>query len=375
MNIMERVALTAEQEELRSSVRRLLGRWCPETEVRRLMETDTGFERDVHVRLAQEIGAVGLAVPERFGGAGASWREVAVVAEETGRALYGGPYLSSAVLSAGALLATEDEQACRDYLPALVKGEILASLAFVEPDRRWDAASTGTRAVWREGGYSLAGSKLYVIDGHTADLLLVTARIDDTTALFAVDRAAKGITTALQPTLDRTRKLAEIQFEDAPARLVGAPAHGVEAVSAAVRAGCAALVAEQVGGAQRLLEIGVDYANTREQFGRPIGSFQSIKHMCADMLAQVESARSLAHHASWAIAVDHPDAAAVVHAAKSLCSQTFLSVAATTIQIHGGIGFTWDHPAHLYYRRAKSDEVLFGTPAEHRTLLASLLGI
>lgn len=375
MNLLHQVALTPEQEDLRTSVRRFFATRAAEPHLREVMESERGFDPDVHHRLARDLGAHGLAVPERFGGAGAGWREVAVVAEEAGRCLYSGPYLSSAVLAVAALLASGDEPMCRDHLPGLSGGSTVGALAFAEDDGRWDAGGTGTRAVRAGDGWALTGAKRFVVDGHVADLLLVTAATDEGVGLFAVTGDASGLTREVQPALDPTRRLAAVRLESAPARPVAEPGDGARVLAEAVQVGSVVLAAEQLGGAQRLLELSTAYANTREQFGRPIGAFQGVKHLCADILLGVESARSLAHHASWALAEGRADAPLLAAAAKSLCSEVFLSAAATTIQVHGGIGFTWEHPAHLYYRRAKSDELMFGTPGEHRAQLADRLAL
>jgi alkylation response protein AidB-like acyl-CoA dehydrogenase len=375
MNLLEQVALTSEQEQLRTSVRRFFAARSAEPQLREAMETERGFDPEVHRRLAEELGAHGLAVPERFGGAGAGWREVAVVAEEAGRCLYSGPYLSSAVLAVAALLASGDEPMSRDHLPGLGDGSTVGALAFAEDDGRWDAEGTATRAVRAGEGWALTGAKRFVVDGHVADLLLVTAATDEGVGVFAVAGDAAGLTREVQPTLDPTRRLAAVRLESAPARSVGALGDGARVLAEAVQVGSVVLAAEQLGAAQRLLELSTGYANTRRQFGRPIGAFQGVKHLCADILLGVESARSLAHHASWSLAEGRADAPLLASAAKSLCSEVFLSAAATTIQVHGGIGFTWEHPAHLYYRRAKSDELMFGTPGEHRARLAARLGL
>ncbi|MCW2667688.1 MAG: acyl-CoA dehydrogenase protein [Frankiales bacterium] len=368
MSLQEQVSRTPEQEQLRSSVRRFFADHVDEPAVRRLADSDSGVDADLHARLAGALGVHGLAVPEEHGGSGAGWVEVALVAEEAGRCLYGGPYLSTAVLSVAALLASDDRRA----LPGVADGTTVAALAFVEQDRSWDAGGTTMRAVPSGDGWALTGQKRFVVDGHVADLLLVTAGTDDGVALFAVEGQAPGVTREQHATLDRTRRLAAVRLDGAPGVLIG---DGLRAVDAAVTAGCVALAAEQLGGAQRLLELSTGFALDREQFGRPIGGFQAIKHLLADVLIGVESARSLAHHAAWALTAGRPEAASLAHTAQSYCSELFLSAARTTIQVHGGTGFTWEHPAHLYYRRAKSDELLLGTPAEHRAALADLLGV
>ncbi|MQA98331.1 MAG: acyl-CoA dehydrogenase [Streptosporangiales bacterium] len=372
----ERVALTPEQEELRESVRGLLTDRFPEAELRARLDTADGYDPALWKRLTSELGATALAVPEAYGGAGFGWREVAVVAEEAGRALYGGPLLSSS-LAIAALLARGDEAACARHLPGLAAGEP-GTLAVAGEDGSWDPRATTVTAELAGGGtgtgregWRLTGVRTYVTDGHVAGLVLVPARGPDGVGLFAV--SGEAVTREPLRPLDPTRRLARIELRDTPASLVGPPDAGSAAIRAALRVGIVLLAAEQLGGAQRLLEMSTSYALERTQFGRPIGQFQAVAHRCADMLLRVEAARSVAHFASWAAASGSPDLPRLAHVAKDVCSRAYTEVAAATIQLHGGIGVTWEHPAHLYYRRAKSSELLFGSAAEHRARLADLL--
>ncbi|MFE7117625.1 acyl-CoA dehydrogenase family protein [Streptomyces sp. NPDC057654] len=366
-----------DQEELRRTVRRFLTEKSPETEVRRLMESAEGFDPAVWRQMAGQLDLQGLVIPERYGGAGHSYAELVVVLEEMGRALLCAPYFSTVALAANLLLATDDETAKREFLPAIAAGRAIATVALAEHSGRWDAdgvameaAATGT-----DGGWSLSGEKFYVPDGHVADLVLVVARTAAGVSLFAVDREAGGFTATLVPTMDQTRKLARLRFDRTPARLVGADGRGWPAVSEMLDLAAIALAAEQAGGAQRVLDMSVEYAKLRVQFGRPIGSFQAIKHKCADMLIEVESARSAAHYAGWAAAERTDEVPALASLAKSYCSEAYFHAAAENIQIHGGIGYTWEHPAHLYFKRAKSSELMFGDGAYHRELLAQRIGI
>jgi len=371
------LAFSDEQEELRRSVRRFLADKSPETEVRRLMETDTGYDPDVWAQMAEQMGLQSLAIPEEYGGAGFSFVELVVVLEEMGRALLCAPFFSG-VLAAAAVLASGDDQLKKEVLPGIASGELLATLALTEDSGRWDEA--GVACVARpgdEGGWALDGHKTFVLDGLQAGVILVVARTagSDGVSLFAVDGDASGLARAGMPTMDQTRKQARLAFSATPARLIGAEGKAWPIVSRALDRGAVALAAEQVGGAQRVLEMSVDYAKARVQFGRPIGSFQAIKHKCADMLLAVESAKSAAYYAAFAAAEDNAELPVMASLAKAFCSEAYFQAASDNIQIHGGIGFTWDHPAHLYFKRAKSSELILGDPAYHRELLAQRIGI
>jgi alkylation response protein AidB-like acyl-CoA dehydrogenase len=367
------MTFTAEQDELRKSVRRFLEQKSPSAEVRRLMETDEGYDPAVWQQMAEQLGLQGMAVPEEYGGSGFGFVELVVVLEEMGRALLCAPYFSSVVLAVTALLESGDDAAQKDLLPGIADGSTIATLAWVETPTRWDAQTVTTRATRTADGYTLDGTKTLVVDGHVASLLLVVAQADGGPSLFAVDAGAPGLTRRRLESLDMTRKLALVELSGTPARLVAAEADAAGIVERTMRLAAVALAAEQVGAAQKCLEMSVDYAKLRVQFGRPIGSFQAIKHKCADMLLEVESARSAAYYAAWAAADASPELAVVAPLAKAYCSEAFATTAAETIQIHGGIGFTWEHDAHLYYRRAKSSEQFLGSPAEHRDELARRL--
>ena len=368
-------ALSEEQEELRRSVRAFLEQKSPETEVRRLMETEDGYDPAVWSQMATQLGLQGLAVPEDLGGSGYTFRELAIVLEEMGRALLPAPFLSTAVLATGALLRANDDTAKKELLPRVASGESIATLAVTEDAGGWDEDAIACAATRNGDGYTLSGVKSFVLDGVVADVVLVAARTDAGIGLFAVAGDAPGLTRTPLFTMDQTRKLARIELAHTPARLLGAEGEGWTAIEHALRLGAIALAAEQVGGAQRCLEISVEYAKNRIQFGRPIGSFQAVKHKCADMLLHVELAKSAASYAAWCAATDDPDLPVAAAMAKSYCSEAFFDVAAETIQVHGGIGFTWEHPAHLYFKRAKSSELYLGDPRHHRRLLTKHLGI
>ncbi|MFI6522895.1 acyl-CoA dehydrogenase family protein [Spirillospora sp. NPDC050679] len=392
---------TEEQEELRAALRRFFAERSAGAEVRRLMASRDGYDPKVWELMAGQLGLQGMAVPEEYGGAGFGVRELGVVFEEMGRALVCSPYLAT-VMAAAALVASDDEAAKGDLLPGIAGGDVIATLAWGE-DGRWDLDAVSTRAVRDGDGWLLDGAKSFVLDGHTADLLLVAARLDGQTtihpdgqatahptrqatahstrqaaahpdgqvALFAVDGTAPGLSREPLPTLDQTRKLARLGLARVPARLVG----GQAALERGMDVGVVALAAEQVGGAQRVLDMTVEYVKVRKQFGRAIGGFQAIKHRCADMFVQVESARSAVLQAALVADESPGELPAAAALAKSYCSDAYFHVAGEGIQLHGGIGFTWEHDAHLYFKRAKSSQELFGAPGEHRRRLAALVGL
>ncbi|HLY83100.1 MAG TPA: acyl-CoA dehydrogenase family protein [Acidimicrobiales bacterium] len=368
-------AFSEEQEELRKSVRRFLEDKSPESEVRRLMETSEGFDPAVWSQMAQQLGLQGLTIPEEYGGSGFSYVELVVVLEEMGRALLCAPYFSTVALAGNLLMASGDDQAKKDLLPGIASGGTIATVAFTEDSGRWDEAGITLQATRSGDGWVLNGHKMFVIDGHTANLLLVAARTGEDVSLFAVDGAAAGLTRTALSTMDQTRKQARLEFASTPARLVGSEGQGWAVLGKTLDLAAVALAAEQVGGAQKVLEMSVEYAKVRVQFGRPIGSFQAIKHKCADMLLEVESAKSAAYYAGWAAAEDNDELPVVASLAKAYCSDAYFHATAENIQIHGGIGFTWEHPAHLYFKRAKSSELMLGDPTYHRELLAQRIGI
>lgn len=364
-----------EQEELRRSIRRFLEEKSPMTEVRRLMETSEGYDPAVWNQMANQLGLQGIAIPEEYGGSGFSYVELLIIFEELGRALACVPYFSTVGMATPVLLSSDDEDAKKEYLPRIASGEAIATLALTEDSGRWDEAGVTLSASKDGQDYKLNGHKCFVIDGNTADIFLVVGRTDKGISLFGVEKNAPGMTITQLATMDMTRKQARIEFDSTPARLIGAEGQAWSVVSKALDLAAVALAAEQVGGAQVCLDSSVEYAKTRIQFGRPIGSFQAIKHKCADMLLQVESARSAAYYAAWSAAEDSDELPIVASLAKAYCSEAYFFCAAENIQIHGGIGFTWEHDAHLYFKRAKSSELMLGDPAYHRELLAQRLGI
>jgi alkylation response protein AidB-like acyl-CoA dehydrogenase len=365
---------TDEKNELRSTARKFFEKYSSEAAVRATMETAEGYDRAVWLAMAAELGLQGLAIPEEFGGAGFRMSDLQIVLDEMGRALVCGPFLASAVLASRALMASGDTGACQDYLPGIADGTLIATLAFTDRRGRWSADSAEVTAELGADGYTITGSRHFVLDGCVADVILTVAHSGDGVSLFAVT-PGDGLDATSLSTLDMTRRQANLVFDHTPARLVGVAGQAKHAVDAALSAGLAALAAEQVGGARRAMEMSVEYAKIREQFGRPIGSFQAIKHKCADMLLEVESATSAAYAAGAAIDENSSETALLASLAKSYCSEAFFHVAAETIQVHGGIGFTWEHPAHLYFRRAKASEMLFGDPVHHRDRILKELGL
>jgi alkylation response protein AidB-like acyl-CoA dehydrogenase len=368
-------AYSEEQEELRRTVRAFLDQKSPETEVRRLMETDDGLDPAVWSQMAEQLGLQGLHIPEEFGGSGFSYVELCIVLEEMGRRLLVAPFFSSVVLAANTLLESGDDAAKKELLPGIASGETFATLALTEDNGRWDEGGITLRATQSGGGWTLTGAKSFVIDGALADLILVASRTDAGVSIFAVQGDAPGLTRTRLATMDLTRKQAKLELADTPARLIGTDGGGWAVLETVLDLVNVALVNESVGGAQEVLETAVQYAKDRVQFGRPIGSFQAIKHKCADMLLEVESSKSAAYYAASAAAERTDELPTTACLAKSYVGEAYFHAAAENIQIHGGIGFTWEHSAHLYFKRAKSSELLFGDPAYHREMLAQRLGL
>ncbi len=369
------LGVSEEHEELRASVRRFLADRAPMARVRELMETEDGLDKAVWDQAGQQLGLQGLAIPEAYGGAGFTFAEQAIVLEELGSALYTGPYLASAVLAANALLASDDEGARQDLLPSIASGEVIATLAFTEDDGSWDPASIRTTAVKDGTGWRLDGHKSFVLDGAAAGLILVVASTDAGLSLFAVEAGATGLTRAALPALDQTRKLGRLEFAGVTGRLIGSPGDAAAVLDRTLDIAAIALAAEQLGGASRALDMAVEYAKIRHQFGRPIGSFQAIKHRAADLLLEVESLRSAVSYAAAAVAESPEEIPVLASLLKAYASETYFHVTAENIQIHGGIGFTWEHDAHLYFKRAKSSELFLGDGAYHRERLATRIGL
>jgi alkylation response protein AidB-like acyl-CoA dehydrogenase len=375
-------AATDEQLELSSVVRQFLEDKAPLAQARRLMETADGLDSAVWDQMASQLGLQGLHIPEAYGGMGFSFAELGLVLEEMGRALLCAPYFSCVVLAASAVLAAGTPEQRQELLPPIAAGQLRATLAVAEGGDVWDPASITAQARPDRGACRLHGTKTLVIDGHTAQTVIVAARAPGSAGaagvgLFAVDGAAGGLTRTPLPALDQTRKLARLDFDGTPALRLGDTDTdtGWPALLRTLRQAAVCLAAEQVGGAQRCLEMAVGYAKTRTQFGRPIGGFQVIKHRCADLLLAVETARSAALYAIEAAAADSAELPMAASLALAHCSEVFSRAASENIQIHGGIGFTWEHDAHLFLKRAKSSEYLLGSVSRHREAVAELMGL
>ena len=367
---------TDEQEMLRDTVRAFVEDKAPLTAVREWMETESGTAPGIWSAMA-EMGLAAMHIPEEYGGAGFSYRELGIVMEELGRGLTPSPMFATVVLGANLVMLSGSEAQKQELLPAVAAGETTLAVAVVEKGGSWDPA-TMTTSVRREGDdLVLAGAKSYVVDGHTADMLIVAATDDAGDLQFVIVPArSTGCATARIESMDMTRKLADVELKDV--RVPASAALGAAAPDTLARLADLSAVAlgyEAVGGAEVVMEVAVEYAKHRFQFGRAIGSFQAVKHACADMLVAVESARSTAHAAGWAVDNDQAELAILAPLAYTVCTGAFFDVAASSIQVHGGIGFTWEHDVHLYFKRAKSSQLLLGTASQWRGVLADRIGV
>jgi alkylation response protein AidB-like acyl-CoA dehydrogenase len=360
-------------EELRGTLRRFLAARAPMAQVRRVIETGQGYDASAWATMSDQLGLAGLPFPEELGGAGASWQELAVVLEELGRALLPSPYLATVVLAGTAISASGDLVARKELLPGIAAGQTTAAVAILEDDGHWDADRIRLWAVRTRDGYRLDGHKTFVLDGHTADLVIVAARTERGVSLFAVDGDSPGLRRTALRTLDQTRPQARLEFAGVPGRLIG-PEGGAEPVLAKTfDLALVAVAAEALGGAERCLEMSLAYAKERIAFGRPIGAFQAIKHKLADLYLELEFARSAVEQAALAAARDSHDLPLLASLAAAHCAQTYALIATENIHIHGGIGFTWEHDAHLFFKRATSTQSLFGDATFHRERIAAQL--
>ncbi len=368
-----------EQEMLRQSARQFLQSECAMTYVRKMMDDDTGYSEDQWKKMAG-LGWTGLILPEQHGGAGLNMVDLIVVLEEMGRVVMPGPYFATVILGGLAVdLGGSDAQKPK-YLPGIAAGTLKATLAQVEESGRWDAEGITMPAKKAGAGYTLSGTKLFVHDAHNADLLIVPARTrgkgTNGITMFLVDAKQPGVKIALLKTMDQTRKLCEVTFDKVKVgkdAILGEADKGWPLLDRLIDRAKVAMCAEMCGGAQRVLEMSVEYAKVREQFGKPIGSFQAIQHKCANMMVQTESAKSATYYAAWAVANNVPEAHLAACMAKAYCSDAYRFVSGEGIQIHGGIGFTWEHDMHLYFKRAKGSEVTFGDATWNRELVAQLV--
>jgi alkylation response protein AidB-like acyl-CoA dehydrogenase len=374
-----------EQEQIRSSARDFLAKECPMTVVRQLMEEERGDSPQLWRKMA-ELGWMGLVLPEEHGGAGLTWVDLVVILEEMGRVVMPGPFFATVCLGAAAILEGGSVAQRTALLPAIAGGTLRMTLALLEPSARWDAAGVRCEARPDGEGYRLTGTKLFVNDALVADKIVCATRLAGAAAgegpegvtLCIVDAGTPGLTVTPLKTMDQTRKLAEVVLDGVrvgPEAIVGAPGEAWPIIERVMDRGKVALAAEMCGGAQRVLDLSVEYAKVREQFGKPIGSFQAIQHKCANMLVDVESAKSATYYAAWAVANDVPEAPLAAAMAKAYCSDAYRRTAGEGIQIHGGIGFTWEHDMHLYFKRAKSSEVTFGDATWNREIVARLINL
>jgi alkylation response protein AidB-like acyl-CoA dehydrogenase len=367
-------AFTEEQEELRSFIRSFMEDKSAEATVRELMDTDKGYDSAVWSQMAEQLGLQSMIIPEEYGGQGFGYVELGIALEEMGRCLLCAPFFSTVVLAGNAIIHSGNEDAKTALLPGIADGSTIATLALAEANGRWDAEGITVEATGTGDGTTITGEKMFVTDGGTANLFVVAARAENGIHLYTVDGDAAGLSRENLSTMDQTRKQARITFEGTPASHL-CDTNDFAYISKILDLAVVALANEQVGGAQFVMDMAVQYAKDRVQFGRPIGSFQAIKHKCADMLLEVESAKSAAYYAAWCASEMNEELPSVASLAKAYCSEAYFHCAAENIQIHGGIGFTWEHPAHLYFKRAKSSELIFGDPAYHRELLAQRIGL
>jgi alkylation response protein AidB-like acyl-CoA dehydrogenase len=359
-----------EQEELRATLRRYLERNFSRDELRRVIETPAGFDPAAWTAIAAELGVPGVPVPEALDGGGGGAIELSVIAEELGRVLYCSPWFGSCALAIPALTASGGDRA-DDLTRALAAGETTATVA---SDELINPMSGGRLTASGGADATIEGVARFVIDGATAEHLVVLADDDQGESAYLLD-GRSGVTAAPLATLDLTRPVAEVRFTGARAYRLGEPGTAAAVKQQVALTAGLASAAESLGGMQFCLDLASEYTKTRLQFGRPIGSFQAVKHKLADMLVQLEICRTAVQHAAWTVAGGSPAAALAVHLAQAQVGDSYLALTAENIQVHGGIGFTWDHDAHLYYRRAKAAQLLFGSPGYHRDQVAELVGM
>jgi alkylation response protein AidB-like acyl-CoA dehydrogenase len=371
-----------EQELLRNTARKFFENECPSETVRRLMETPEGINAELWKKLAEQ-GWLGLIYPEQYDGMALGLVDLVVLMEEMGRAVAPGPYFSTVLLGGLAILEAGGEGQKKEWLPKIAAGDKRVALAWMEPSAQLGPAGVTLTAVKRGEKFALAGTKLFVHDAHTADALVVAARTRpgagaDGVSLFLLPKGTKGLEVTLLPTMDQTRKLCEVACSDVSVggdALLGAAGSGWAPLARVLDRATVALCAEMCGGAQKVLDMTVEYAKIRQAFGRPIGSYQGVKHRAADMLVDVENSKSITYYAAWALDEGSPEAPLAVSMAKAYVSDAFRRVSAAGIQLHGGIGFTWEHDLHLYFKRAKGSEFTFGDATHHRERVAQLVNL
>jgi alkylation response protein AidB-like acyl-CoA dehydrogenase len=375
------IGFSEEQELLRESARKFLDAECTSRFVREQMATREAVTDDLWRQLAEQ-GWLGITYPEEVGGSGLGLIDLAVLMEEMGRRVMPGPFLSTVLLGGAAIAEAGSSAQRRQWLPRIAAGAAKAALASTEPAMRWDAAGITLPARETPGGFRLSGSKLFVGDAHLADVIIIAARtrdgttMEDGVSLFLAPKDTPGLGVVVMPTIDETRKLCEVRLDNVelPASaLLGALHQGWAPLSRVVTRATVALCAEMCGAAQQVLDMTVEYAKLRVAFGKPIGSYQGVKHQAADMLVALENAKSLTYYAAWAVDQGEDEAPLAVAMAKAMASDMARRVAGTGIQLHGGIGMTWEHDLQLYFKRAKASEVAFGDASWHRERVARLL--
>jgi alkylation response protein AidB-like acyl-CoA dehydrogenase len=375
------IGFSEEQELLRDTARKFLDSECTAKFVRDRMGTPEATTGEFWQKLAEQ-GWLGIVYPEEDGGSGLGLVDLAVLMEEMGRRVMPGPFLSTVLLGGAAIAEAGAPAQRREWLPRIAAGAVKAALAWTEPDLRWDAAGVILPARETGGGFTLTGSKLFVGDAHLAEVLVVAARtrdgstMEDGVSLFLVPEDTPGLTVSLMPTIDETRKLCEVRLDNVAlpaAALLGERHAGWAPLSRVVMRATVALCAEMCGSAQQVLDMTVDYAKLRVAFGKPIGSYQGVKHQAADTLVAIENAKSLTYYAAWAVDEGSDEAPLAVAMAKAAASDMARKVAGAGIQLHGGIGMTWEHDLQLYFKRAKASEVAFGDATWHRERVARLI--
>ena len=376
------VKFSAEQEMLRESARGLLEKECPMAVVRAQLESETGLPEALWQRMA-ELGWLGLIVPEAYGGGELGMIDLALLLEEMGRVLCPGPFVSTAVVGAQAILLGGSEAQREEWLPPLVRGELRIALAQLEAEANWEPAGIQMQAQPESAGFRLDGRKCFVADAPSAHQLLVVARTEPGSgasaqgiSLMMVPRDAPGVSIRVLDYAEQSRKLAEVEFDGvrvAADAVIGKPGEAWPLLERLHDHARVALCAELSGSTQRVLELSVAYAKTREQFGQAIGRFQAIQHKCADMLVASEGIRSAAYYSAWALDQGEPDAHASASLAKAYCSEAGVKITGDGIQIHGGLGFTWEQDLHLYFKHARAAEFAYGSPALNRELAARVL--
>jgi alkylation response protein AidB-like acyl-CoA dehydrogenase len=372
-----------EQELLRSTARKFFDNECPSTTVRTLMEAPEGMTPELWKKLAEQ-GWLGLIAPEEHGGMALGIVDLVVLLEEMGRAVVPGPFFSTVLLGGLAILEAGSDAQKKAWLPKICSGEARATLAWMEPSAELGAAGVTLPAAAKGSGFTLNGTKLFVHDAHTADVIVVAARTssgqnpEDGISLFLVPKGTPGLAVTLLPTMDQTRKLCEVTLTNvsvASEAIMGAPFAGWKPLARVIDRATVGLCAEMCGGAQKVLDMTVEYAKIRQAFGRPIGSYQGVKHKAADMLVDVENSKSITYYAAWAMDEDVPEGPLAVSMAKAYVSDAYRRVSGAGIQLHGGIGFTWEHDLHLYFKRAKGSEFTFGDATWHRERVAQLVNL